>query len=573
MGILLTSQESATFGKTVHRIIDGQQRSVTLRIFLAALEHHLSENFGKTHPRLGKSKLAQIDVQESDARAFELALDGEWRSPEAYRLMDSRILKCYTYFRFMLWLGEEQLGEEEPIIQLKKFKYMDTDLPYEKQWEQVVASKLSHAIGSPICDEKAIKRLVTSTLESLTLFMVMHEPTKDEPEAVIFDTLNGMRMELAPLDHVRTHVFVRIDDFEDQTIYKNLWEPAEMKLRQISNQGVKAETAFVYDYLIAMGESEHQGTIKTAKGGSHFATMLNRLNLKTSAEYQTFIREQMIPYMNAWPVVVRFQDNLNTPSGSKTIDEMSLKTMSNIKDLSQGPANPLILHLLVGYARDLLTSGQLQTCLELIENYVARQFLGDRALSPLRAKLMGVTARLAGSFEPETLKAALLSSGWVTDKEIFAVIERRDWSEIKTSAIAAVLRGAERKISGPAFKFFRHGNQQGQFSLEHIYPRNPAKWKNDLRVWGSDPNEMDSLRETLGNYAFVTPEHNSKVGNSEFAKKLVTSRMEDLSPDLGINKSWVKKQKWTPADIRARSRLLAEKALSHWIDYSDTSQS
>jgi hypothetical protein len=321
-----------------------------------------------------------------------------------------------------------------------------------------------------------------------------------------------------------------------------------------------------------MGESEHQGTIKTAKGGSHFATMLNRLNLKTSADYQTFIRDEMIPYMNAWPVVVRFQDHFTTPSGSKSIEDVSLKTMSNIKDLSQGPANPLILHLLVGYSRDLLTAGQLQTCLELIENYVARQFLGDKALSPLRSKLMGVTAKLAGSFDPENLKAALLSSGWVTDKEIYAVIERRDWSEIKTSAIAAVMRGAERKISGPAFKFFRHGNQSGQFSLEHIYPRNPTKWKNDLRVWGADSTEMDSLRETLGNYAFVTPEHNSKVGNSEFAKKLVTSRMEDLSPDLGINKSWVKKQKWTPSDIRARSRLIAEKALSYWNDFSDSSQ-
>ena len=396
--------------------------------------------------------------------------------------------------------------------------------------------------------------------------MVVHEPEKDEEEAVIFDTLNGMRMELAPLDHVRTHVFVRLKNFESKDFYKKQWEPAETRLRQIANYGLKSETAFIYDYLISRGEEGEQGKLKSAKGGSHFATMMNR-RAKTTGEFEKLVREELIPNMLAWPVVVRANDEVVLDGETKTFSSRALELMTNIRDLTQGPANPLVLLYVVGYLQGKITdSKQLEARLFVIENYLARQILGGRPLSPMRSQLMTAMSKITGDLSQEKLEQALVEADWVSNQEITGLAVSRDYSEIKSGAVCAIMRGIERKLSGSGAQFFRFGSGEGEFSKEHIYPRKPERWRADLKSWGTSIESMNALRETLGNLTFVTHDHNVKAGNGTFDKKLKTSRTQGNSPDLGINQAWVKKRKWTESEVKERSKVLVAIAVAYWPD-------
>lgn len=570
MGILLVSKEveDGVFSSEVagYKIIDGQQRTVTIRLWLAALAHHYHDKTGKQLPKLDSKSLSNIVVQESDRKAFELAINGAWRTDEAFTYLESRVLKAYVYFRFVLWLGDAAVREEEPVKIPKRFKKPNAEHLFESQWADFAEAQKLRGNGLPQGNPVDAKVLSKNTLERLSLFMVVHEPEKDEAEAVIFDTLNGMRMELAPLDHVRTHVFVRLKGFESKDFYRNAWEPAESRLRQIATLGIKSETAFIYDYLISRGEEAEQGKLKSAKGGSHFASMMNR-RAKSAAEFETIIKDELIPNMLVWPVVVRANDEVVYDGETKRFSSRSLDLMTNIRDLTQGPANPLVLLYAVAYLQGKLTdSKQLESRLFAIENYLVRQIMGNRPLSPMRSQLMSVMSKISGNLDEEILVNALVEADWVTDSEIIDIAAKRDYSEIKSGAVCAIMRGIERKISGPGAQFFRFGSGEGEFSKEHIFPRKPERWKADLKIWGSSMDVMVALRETLGNLTFVTQEHNVKAGNGDFEKKLKTSRSEGSSPDLGINQGWVKKKKWTDSDIRERSRFLAEKATQYWPD-------
>jgi hypothetical protein len=570
MGILLVSRESdpGVFSPDVEtfKIIDGQQRTVTIRLWLAALAHHYEDQSDKRLPKIEAKALAKVLVQESDRKAFDLAVSGAWRSDEAFSYLESRVFRAYIYFRYVLWLGSGAILEEEPIKALKRFKKPNSQHLFEAQWADFVEAQKKREspipTGAPV-DAKALSKL---TLERLSLFMVVHEPEKDEAEAVIFDTLNGMRMELAPLDHVRTHVFVRLKGFESKDFYKQQWEPAETRLRQIATLGIKSETAFIYDYLISRGEEGVQGKLKSAKGGSHFASMMNR-RAKSVSEFEAIIRDELIPNMLVWPVVVRSNDEVKFDGETKRFSPRALDLMTNIRDLTQGPANPLVLLYAVGFLQGRITDPkQLEARLFAIENYLVRQIMGGRPLSPMRSQLMAAMSKIAGDLGQEKLEAALVEADWVSDEEILLIAISRDYEAIKSGAVCAIMRGIERKISGSGAQFFRFGSGDGEFSKEHIYPRRPDRWKTDVKAWGTTLESMNRLRETLGNLTFVTQEHNVKAGNGTFERKLKTSRTEGNSPDLGINQGWVKKKKWTESEIKDRSKLLAEKATQYWPD-------
>jgi hypothetical protein len=570
MGILLVSkeEEAGVFAPEAEtfKIIDGQQRSVTIRLWLAALAHHFEDKTGKNLPKIDQKAISQIRVQESDRLAFDLAVTGKWRTDEAYSHLNSRVFRAYIYFRFVLWLGDQALLEEEPIPTLKRFKKANSEKLFEVQWEEFRVAQKARGNLLPGGKEVDAKLLSRHTLERLSLFMVVHEPDKDEPEAVIFDTLNGMRMELAPLDHVRTHVFVRLKNFEEKDFYKAHWEPAETRLRQIATLGIKSETAFIYDYLISRGEEANQGKLKSAKGGSHFATMMNR-RATTADEFEKIVRTEVIPNMLVWPVVVRANDEVRYDGQLKTFSARALDLMTNIRDLTQGPANPLVLLYAVAFVQGHIPDAkELENRLFAIENYLVRQIMGNRPLSPMRSQLMGVMSKIAGSLDQAVLESALVEADWVSNETILEMAIKRDYESIKSGAVCAIMRGIERKISGPGAQFFRFGAGVGEFSKEHIFPRKHDKWRADLKKWGTTVESMSSLRETLGNLTFVTQEHNSKAGNSTFDKKVLTSRTEGNSPDLGINQGWVKKRKWTEVEIKERSKLLATKAIDYWPD-------
>jgi hypothetical protein len=104
MGIFLTTAGKPIPGTLSEQklVVDGQQRLVTLRIWLAALEHAASDE----EDPLELFDYAEILVQDSDKPSYQAALAGDWRNPIWRGHLERGPLGAYAYFRWVLWLGE-----------------------------------------------------------------------------------------------------------------------------------------------------------------------------------------------------------------------------------------------------------------------------------------------------------------------------------------------------------------------------------------------------------------------------------------------------------------------------------
>lgn len=563
MGIFLISQITdvqfpGPVGATAYRVIDGQQRLVTLSLWLSALAHHLQDLGSPDMPDL--SGLAKVTVQDSDKIAFDAAVQGKWREPLYFDLHSHNVFKAYTYFRYVLWLGQEALSQEEPI-KIKAFKARNSDKRFEEQWLEFVSTKAGLEIPRGASSDASA--LIRATSQGLQVYTLVHKPNVDESQAIIFDTLNGMRQELEPLDHVRNSLFVRIPNVEASDIYKNHWYPAETELRKVKQKRTGSAKAFIYDFVISQGEEKRQGSIKQAKGAVHFAVMTNGFD---DVSLPLYLKSTVVPAMLAWPVVTRHRDKVFYDGVDRQFDKRTLQLLSSIKDLNDGPTNPLALLYVTGYITGTVSGADLVSALELIEGYVARQIIGDKSLSPLRARMIGICAAINKASDIATLKATLLASDWVSDAEIRKVAAAKTYEEVGPRVKGALLRGMERHYSGLGSHYFVVGTEPGDYSIEHIYPQKPTLWLGDLSSWGESQSVMDELRETIGNLTAVTQEHNKKVGNKPFATKRAFPTSDGGGAPMKINEGWLNPSvtQWTSSEIKNRSAALIEAAIKRW---------
>lgn len=569
LGILLLSQSTDVIhpgynGRIDYEVIDGQQRLTTIALWVAALVHH-SQDIGQTieYPL---DQISKISVQESDKPAFAIALQNKWRENQNFDLQEHQIIRAYSYFRYLLWLGQEAIAEEDPL-KFPKFKKPNSELKFEDQWLTFTSSKNGSSI--PRGATVDVEYLLKSTLTKVSIFSLIHNPIIDETQAIVFDTLNGKRQELEPLDHVRNSLFVRIENLEAKDIYRQHWYPAETALRAVSIKNMKPGKAFIYDYVISKGEKKRQKNINANRGASHFATMTKRI--LSTTPLTEFIKKDLVPAMLSWQVVVRAEDKFMLDGVQMRFSKEALQHMTNIRDLSVGPANPVVLHYVKGLALGQLTDPELTSRLFLLENFLVRQILGGRAMSPLRARLMDLMGSIDGDYSLEKLKSCLYAADWVSDAELLKEVTTHSLYESGTpKSIGAIFRGIERQLSGAGYMQFVIGNTDGTYSIEHIYPQKNIKWLDDLKAWGADPNEMDKRVHALGNLTVVTKGHNSSVGNKTFKDKQKYPTVEGHAAPLGVNKDWLSSdcELWTPAAIDKRSIKLLTAALEHWVDAS-----
>lgn len=562
LGILLLSEDSGvTFpgddSVQLYTVIDGQQRLTTSILWLAALAHHAADAGAPIS--LDVTKFAQVEVQQIDSLPFKVALEGKWRLAKYGTLLTTRPLQAYTYFRWLLYLGTDALMEEEPVLhrQLKPVKEAGI---FESQWDKLLSSKAG--AGLPRGSAVDAHVLAETTRKEMSVFALIHDPKMDESQATIFDTLNGMRTPLEPLDHVRNSLFVRLPEKQAKTLYKSHWQDTEDAVRSVRMKRMAAEKMFLYDYLIARGEKARQKTINANRGAAHFSVMTRGL---TGKRLTSLLTDDLLPAMASWPIVVRQADAYKHAGVTTPIPTSSLRLLTSIQDLSTNPANPIALHFVTEFALGNITVTELDQALFYTEAYLVRQLLAGRPLSPLRSRVMDVMGKLDRSTAPADLLVQLHASEWPDDDEIRSSAPTKPiYSDLSSRAVAAILRGIEAELSGSGAMFFTFGNKTGQYTIEHLYPQKHDKWAADLRLWRANTSAMQHHLHTLGNLAVVTPEHNTAVGNSKFEDKRKYPTKPGKAAPLAVNASWLRARRWTETQIGNRSVALVNTALKRW---------
>jgi hypothetical protein len=561
--LLLTTDESVRFPSddslAHYSVIDGQQRLVTLLIWLSALYWHAKDN--NLELNFDLKKIAQVHPQKIDLAPLSIVLNNTWLERSAEPFRDSQILQAYFYFRFILWLGEDTLLEEQ-VIKVPKFIQPDVPISINEIWNQHLNSKRGKGLQkSKVVDPQ---KLVDATRRKLKVFTLIHEPLKDEPQAIIFDTLNGNRVQLEALDHVRNSVFVRLDGRSASDIFDNHWEPAEHVLRDLKLKRQQPGVNFIYDYVISKGEKKRQGTINKSTGAAHFTRLTKNLLNNDLAE---FLVEDLIPAMRAWPVVVRQRDTIDLVGTQLKINKQILESISTIRELSAGPANPLILLYLNAHIQGKLSLKETISRLSLIENYLVRLILLNEPLSPLRSRIMDICGEIDEKLDMSSLKRALLESRWINNDEIEKNFEERNLYEgAGPTALGAIFRGIEVQLSGHGANKFKVAKRH--YTIEHIYPKKNDKWRVDLRRWNTTDSKMKPYLHTLGNLTVVTQKHNSSVGNKSLLAKQEFPKVPGSSAPLRIHKDWENATQWTQNEIKKRSRKLLDKIFEYWPDIS-----
>ena len=560
LGVLLLSHEDQISfpgdkSKNEYSVIDGQQRLVTLVLWISALIHHHEQHNGDVD--FSDIKFANLQVQKSDQKALEIALTNQWRNPKHKNQLNSQIMRAYIYFRYILWLGEEAVLDEYPVKQLN-FNFSDNKIDFESKWEKFIESPSAKSLSK----SKSVncKKLFESTVKGISVFTLIHNPQTDEPVATIFDTLNGMRTELEPIDHVRNSIFVRLSNEKSNEVFTKHWQQAEDDLRNVKIRGLKPGISFIYDFVISQGEHRRQGVISRLNGASHFSRMTRGMS---EDQLETFVIENLIPAMKCWPIVIRKSNYTKYNDIEIQINDENLAILDSIRDLTKNPANPLVLLYLVAFLKGEISENELTKYLTLIETYVARQVLSLSPLSPLRAKIMDIASEIDRRISLDVLISALKKASWPSDNLIRMQSKNANFGDLDSNQIGAIFRGIEKSVSGKHSMNFRIGPKA--YTIEHIYPKKSHKWHGDLRLWKTTPKKMDSVIQRLGNLTVVSKEHNSRVGNSRLKEKQKFPTIPGRAAPLGIHTGWLKSSKWTEVEIQARSLELINYALKHWM--------
>lgn len=561
--LLLTTNENVRFpdddSLNNYSVIDGQQRLVTLFIWISALCHHAEDNGESINFDL--KKLAQLHPQKIDEKPLQVVMENQWLNPKYLSLQESRVLRAYRYFRYVLWLGQDAILEGQPLPTPKHIHAENLSQLHEF-WEKFLKS--SKAKGQMRTKKVESREMLEATRQRLMVVTLIHEPLIDEPQAVIFDTLNGNRQALEPLDHIRNSIFVRLGKEEAAELFDRYWEPAENVLRDSKLARQNPGVNFIYDYVISKGEKKRQGTINKGKGAVHFARLTKNLR---DAELVEFLCNDLVLAMLAWPVVVRQKDNIDSDGLRIDFSKPVLDCLSTIQEVSSNPANPLVLHYVTHFAKGNIVETELLARLMLIENYIVRMILSNEPLSPLRSRIMEVCAHLENRVDEVSLVEALRKGGWVHDKSILKDFEKRDfYDEASPAALGAIFRGIEVHLSGSGANRFRVGRGSDLYTIEHIFPRKHGPWSADLIKWKADPKKTSNLMNTLGNLTVVTQEHNSRVGNNRLYEKQAYPTVVGAAAPLRIHDGWLTADKWTEHEIQARSLALVNYALSYWPD-------
>jgi hypothetical protein len=553
MGILLLTRGENIPGDLVQEylVIDGQQRLVTFRLWLAALEHAAQD---RDKEQLQFS-YPDISVQDSDYSAFSTAIKGQWRIQNNRSVLSGKLcgpLGAYAYFRWILWLGEDALLSEAAIKFPKLPKEPLEGESIEDEWSRYCEKK-----GLKRSPKVDLKKLAYTTLKRLSLYTLEHDRAKDESQEIIFDTLNGRQLSLEPFDHARNSLFIRIND--KAGIHKTYWKPYEHQLIKTKGRG----TQFLYDYLISQGEYKRQGTISTKKGAAHFSFMTSPYKGK---DLDDFVKTNLVYALGSWPIIMGYANDFKIEGYPKSVETQTTQLLQSIREMSVGPATPAVLLYLTAFMRDQLSEKDLRCRLELIEGYIAREILAGAPLSPLRSYFTKLLGDIDKDIDISRLKDKLIKT-WKTDKDIkeFAIVKKYEYYKNATSkAVGAILRCVERQMSGPGSFWFEQGTTDGKYTVEHIYPQAGDKWKTDLNFWGQRKEKMDELLHTLGNLTVVTSKHNKGVKNISFKEKQKYVMETGNAAPMWINDSWTNEKQWTADKIKSRTELLVNQALKHF---------
>jgi len=597
IGIIITatSEDPGQPRGYTHRyrdVIDGQQRLVTLRLWLQAILDHARENNITLDERSG-IEFAEIVCQETDKLEMQTILEGNWRSEwKKYKSNTSGLLHCYTYFRWVLWLGSAALLASEPeVLPDPLTSEAERSLPVEDHWLKELNKRSSIAddlefgqtfeLQTKRSEPSNLDSLIKATISDLSIIELQLDKERDEEPAEIFEALNGKRLELEQFDHVRNFMFSGISDKElRKTLYEDDWKNYEVALKN-SSVGAKGGDDFLYDYLISRGETRYQKSFAKPRTASIFVRYFKS---RTSANHIQVSKADLLPNLAAWLSVKHNGEQFDVSGHVYSLEPAAKKSLRLMDALSSGPLMPILMNITHRYFEGSLSKESLQRQFFALEVLLGRTVLNRIALSPLRADMMALSGKLSHDFSEDELisqvsrlfpkdssiKEKLLpmkinSILKYPESAMIADTSRKGY--LRSPQMLAIFQAYENKSDGALRNNLLATDSNERFSIEHIYPQDDLLWRDEIRKWSVSGSQLEGRLHTIGNLGVIPARLNSKLSNKSFREKknIMTDPREQV-PGLKINKYWTRAEqdKWKPEDIDRRAEQIIDIILEYW---------
>jgi hypothetical protein len=494
LGSMVLLAESATEAIPTSLVIDGQQRLVTLSLFLAAmrdlaretnepLAQRIHSTFLVTGAQGAEDDQLRVLCTHQDRAAFgSVILRGQ--EPQA-----SPIGEAYRTFG-------ERLAE-----QVQRGTQIDTLL-------EIITSQLS---------------LVAISLD------------QDDNPYRIFESLNAKGMPLTQSDLLRNYFFMRLPPPEHERCYTTVWFPMQRRL------GDRFD-AFMRDFLLKDG-----GTVRPDEVYQEWRKRLGPLG-------EDDVRETLRD-LAAWSL--EYEAILHPQREKDATVRAQLAWLTAWSRTLPQPIDPLILRLNADYRRGDLTAEQAKTVFSAVGSFLVRRMFAGVLPADDNQLLIGLYSEAAKHADrADAFVQALAGSqhGWPNDEDFIAGVTTYPvYFSSHPDRRKLILQGLEESFPHP-----KGPVRYEQLDLQLITPLMPRPdWLAEL---GVSESQYWKTIGTLGNLTWVPHGRLPDLGVAERKKELV--RMARYG--LELTRDFSKIERWSAEEIEARSKRMAERAVSVW---------
>lgn len=464
-------------------VIDGQQRLTTLYLILCAIRDIANE--------LG-------DVVKANEINDSYLVNKYKEGDEHYKLLSSQ--KDRETLKNLI--GRGKVDEDSLLVHAYKYFY-----------ERIRRSN----------DYKSYRNIITHYLYVVSITL-----DQDDNPYLVFESLNAKGKPLTQADLIKNHLFMRIQQKEQEVQYKECWFPMEQAL------GEKL-TEFIRHFLMREGDivknSEVYDRFKDSLGKDDARDYLTKL-----AEFGTNYQKLLEP-------------DFETHAGLQ-------KQLRRINRIEVTTAYPLLLKFYDYIDSGIMTKEQFVLSLEILENYLIRRYImgiATNQLNKIFPVLISAVKQRSGEEIAKATAEFLTTKGYPKDSDIVRdITERKMYGggdrQLKTKFILESIEES-----------FNHKERINldNLTIEHIMPKTLNEWW--MEYLGDEGIEWhEDYVDVLGNLTLTG--YNSELSNMSFDKKKEFYAQSHLE----INRYFDSINSWRPEDVRERSIKLASLIIDRW---------
>lgn len=611
--IVLQEIQSDTIGSKVFKncyIIDGQQRFVTISVFMAVLRDFYfgpgttffdtwTNDFLKINvDRFGRETRIRLMLQERDHEIYESII--KEKSKEEWKAVIGGTHSLNKLYKF-LWtkLSQPQLSVLEDITAEEELQDL-SDLD-EVELETSIPEP-EHMLVLERGTDRAWKSLGLFNPETLTNIVDQHmkfavieiQQEDNEISFEVFETLNTQGQQLAEVDKFRNGFFM-LDPENSDANYQNYWLPMENKVADND----LLSTFFNEETTRRFGLTPKEKTYQRLMTNIKSRATSQGLRVDKNAQRDIVVNEfkDLKEALDAFLIVTKGVDALAGQTNEGT--EYSLH-LDYLRKIVSGPATPILMDV-IKWSKSNRTDREiviaLNEILASVEGLLTRRLLGGIKPQQLRSLLSGVPKKLneeirqidptkACTVENLKLYNKLLNKMMIswgperfpTDAALLANPLRDVYQTTgRKLALFSVLWELERSIN-PEKAITKipsnFAKTVNAWSIEHVLPQGTrlnnqdthsmnSKWKENWVTWKVADPEIAFMKSvhSIGNLTIVVNTTNSQLGNKIFSEKKEIYKTQTrvfLTDDIK------EKDEWTPFEIEERATKLLNAAIKRW---------